>query len=133
MNQFDNNNYLVQSNNLSSNNIINNNTNVSGDVNVNVSGDINVNAINHIPLRMDPQIVDELLTEEMGKLSFQDRNAINEEIHGVISLAPEETPDMIERSLTEMSNTIDRIKHKYTAYVQATTITITTIDIAVWW
>jgi len=123
MNQFDNNNYLVQSNHLSSNNIINNNTNVSGDVNVNVSGDINVNAINHIPLRMDPQIVDELLTEEMGKLSFQDRNAINEEIHGVISLAPEETPDMIERSLTEMSNTIDRIKHKYTAYVQATTIT----------
>ena len=80
----------------------------------------------YTPLQMDPHSVDELLTEEMGKLSFQARNAIYEEIHGVGSLAPEETPELIQRSLIEMSNEIDRIKHKYTAYVEATTTTTTT-------
>ena len=80
----------------------------------------------YTPLQMDPHSVDELLTEEMGKLSFQARNAIYEEIHGVGSLAPEETPELIQRSLIDMSNEIDRIKHKYTAYVEATTTTTTT-------
>ena len=79
----------------------------------------------YTPLQMDPHSVDELLTEEMGKLSFQARNAIYEEIHGVGSLAPEETPELIQRSLIDMSNEIDRIKHKYTAYVEATTTTTT--------
>ena len=80
----------------------------------------------YTPLQMDPHSVDELLTEEMGKLSFQARNAIYEEIHGVGSLAPEETPELIQRSLIDMSNEIDRIKHKYTAYVEATTTTTPT-------
>jgi hypothetical protein len=83
---------------------------------------INSKLKQYTPLRMDPQTVDELLTEEMGKLSFQARNAIFEELHGVGSCAPEETHELIERSLIEMSNEIDRIKHKYTAYVEATTI-----------
>ena len=39
------------------------------------------------PLKMDPQLVDDLLTHEMDKLSFKDRNDIYEEIHGVASLA----------------------------------------------
>lgn len=43
--------------------------------------------------------VDGLLSNEMLKLSFVDRNAINEEIHGVRSLAVEETPQMINNAL----------------------------------
>jgi len=72
------------------------------------------------PLKMDPQIVDDLLTHEMDKLSFKDRNDIYEEIHGVSSLARDETPELIEQSLIEMATEIDRIKHKYVAYIEAT-------------
>ena len=74
------------------------------------------------PLRMDPQIIDDLLIQEMDKLSFKDRNDIYEEIHGVLSLAPKETLELIEQSLIEISLEIDRIKHKYVAYVEATGI-----------
>ena len=74
------------------------------------------------PLNMDPEIVDDLLTQEMDKLSFKDRNDIYEEIHGVASLAPEETPELIEKSLMEMAMEIDRIKHKYAGYEKATGI-----------
>ena len=72
------------------------------------------------PLKMDPQLVDDLLTHEMDKLSFKDRNDIYEEIHGVASLARDETPELVEQSLVKMSLEIDRIKHKYLAYVEAT-------------
>ena len=76
---------------------------------------------NHFkPLKMDPQLVDNLLTHEMDKLSFKDRNDIYEEIHGVASLARHETPELIEESLLEMSLEIDRIQHKYVAYKEAT-------------
>eukprot|EP00536_Pseudo-nitzschia_multiseries_P008764 jgi/Psemu1/199014/e_gw1.229.4.1 len=69
---------------------------------------------------MDPQSVENLLTREIDKLSFKARNEIYEEIHGVASLAPEETPELVEQSLFAMSAEIDRIKHKYVAYVEAT-------------
>ena len=72
------------------------------------------------PLKMDPQIVDDLLTHEMDKLSFKDRNDIYEEIHGVACLSRAESPKLIEQSLSEMSIEIDRIKHKYVAYLEAT-------------
>jgi len=72
------------------------------------------------PLKMDPRVVDDLLTQEMDKLSFKDRNDIYEEIHGVASLARDETPELVEQSLVKMSLEIDRIKHKHLAYVEAT-------------
>jgi hypothetical protein len=72
------------------------------------------------PLKMDPQLVDDFLTHEIDKLSFKDRNDIYEEIHGVVSMAREESPELIEQSLVEISREIDRIKHKYRAYVEAT-------------
>ena len=53
-------------------------------------------------LPIDPNAVDTLLTQELSGLSFQDRSAINEEIHGVRCIAPVETPDFVEKSLREL-------------------------------
>eukprot|EP00531_Pseudo-nitzschia_arenysensis_P001711 CAMPEP_0116142328 /NCGR_PEP_ID=MMETSP0329-20121206/14850_1 /TAXON_ID=697910 /ORGANISM="Pseudo-nitzschia arenysensis, Strain B593" /LENGTH=524 /DNA_ID=CAMNT_0003637557 /DNA_START=271 /DNA_END=1845 /DNA_ORIENTATION=+ len=72
------------------------------------------------PLKMDPKLVDTMLNHEMENLSFKDRNAIYEEIHGVVSLDREETPELIQQSLLEMNMEIDRIQHKYVAYSKAT-------------
>ena len=47
----------------------------------------------------DPKDVDTLLSRELMGLSLNDRNAINEEIHGVNCRSPEETPELLERSL----------------------------------
>ena len=72
------------------------------------------------PISMDPSLIDNMLTHEMENLSFKDRNDIFEEIHGVASLDVEETPDLIQQSLMAMNMEIDRIKHKYIAYTEAT-------------
>mmetsp|Transcript_13515 Transcript_13515/g.31774 ORF Transcript_13515/g.31774 Transcript_13515/m.31774 type:complete len:712 (-) Transcript_13515:1015-3150(-) len=55
----------------------------------------------------DPNVVDELLTKEMFNLSVRDRNDIQEEIHGVRCLAVKETPDLVKRSLEELTKEID--------------------------
>jgi len=47
----------------------------------------------------DPQDAENLLSKEILKLSLSDRNAIQEEMHGVRCLAPEESPDFLERHL----------------------------------
>lgn len=73
-----------------------------------------------LPLKMDPKLVDTMLTHEMDNLSFKDRNDIYEEIHGVVSLDREETPELIQQSLISINIEIDRIKHKYNAYTKAT-------------
>mmetsp|Transcript_14138 Transcript_14138/g.29467 ORF Transcript_14138/g.29467 Transcript_14138/m.29467 type:complete len:172 (+) Transcript_14138:136-651(+) len=59
-----------------------------------------------------PVSLDDLLSRELLQLSLQDRNAINEEIHGVQTFAPEETPDMLEEALSEMAVEIDNIPIK---------------------
>ncbi len=72
------------------------------------------------PLKMDPELVDHLLSHEMENLSFKARNDIYEELHGVASLNPEETPEMIQESIRGLDLEINRIRHKYTAYNKAT-------------
>jgi hypothetical protein len=67
---------------------------------------------------VDTDAVDEMLARQMIDLSFADRNAISEEVHGVRNLAAEETPPMIEKSLWLMNMEIERIEHK-PAYHQA--------------
>ena len=52
---------------------------------------------------------DYLITQELVRLSFQDRNAINEEIHGVRGLAPEETPKLLERTLADLDLFLNEI------------------------
>jgi len=56
--------------------------------------------------------VDDLLSKELLQLSLQDRNAIDEEIHGVQTFAPEETPEMLSNALRKMEIEIDSIPNK---------------------
>lgn len=52
---------------------------------------------------------DDLLTKELRRLSYQDRNDINEEIHGVCLIAPEETAEFLELSLVKLSTCLNQI------------------------
>eukprot|EP00531_Pseudo-nitzschia_arenysensis_P014822 CAMPEP_0116131742 /NCGR_PEP_ID=MMETSP0329-20121206/9172_1 /TAXON_ID=697910 /ORGANISM="Pseudo-nitzschia arenysensis, Strain B593" /LENGTH=641 /DNA_ID=CAMNT_0003626201 /DNA_START=74 /DNA_END=1999 /DNA_ORIENTATION=+ len=53
-------------------------------------------------MALDTKAVEDLLKREMMQLSVQARNDIQEEIHGVKCLAPLETPEFLERSLSEL-------------------------------
>ena len=52
---------------------------------------------------------DDLLTKELSQLPSQDRNTINEEIHEVRTLAPEETPELLEQSLAELPTFLSKV------------------------
>jgi len=56
--------------------------------------------------------LDDLIAQDFNKLSFHDRNAISEEMHGVSSLSPEETPEMVADAVHRLSLEIDDIGHK---------------------
>ena len=68
--------------------------------------------IGEASLPEDPQLVDHLMAKEFLSLSFQDRNAINEEMHGVSCLVPKETPELVDKSLTKLKQEIGRIPSK---------------------
>jgi hypothetical protein len=51
---------------------------------------------------IDPATVDAILGNEINRLSFQQRNDIQEEIHGVKSCGREETPELIEEGLRQI-------------------------------
>ncbi len=65
---------------------------------------------NHVPSRAKE--VDDLLSKELYQLTFADRNAISEEIHGVRCLAPEETPELISGGLMELQRQLDMMPYK---------------------
>jgi len=48
--------------------------------------------------------VENTLAKELLKLSFKDRTAIEEEIHGVRCLTPDETPELLRRTLREFDS-----------------------------
>lgn len=52
---------------------------------------------------IDPDAVDVMLAKEIDDLSFQERNNIYEEIHGVSNMSIKETPQLIEESLRRLS------------------------------
>ena len=54
----------------------------------------------------NPKVIDNLLSKELLQLSMRDRNSIDEEIHGVHALAPEETPQKISEALLLLSKDI---------------------------
>jgi hypothetical protein len=56
--------------------------------------------------------VDDILSNQLLQLSLQDRNAINEEIHGVQTFAPEETSEMLTEALENMDTEIEKISNK---------------------
>ena len=58
-------------------------------------------------LLTDPKVVDKMMADELNSLSFDDREALSEEIHGVRSLAPIETPEMIHNALLDLKKEIE--------------------------
>jgi len=58
---------------------------------------------------LSPDAVDDLLSKELLQLSLNDRNAIVEEVHGVLTLAPDETPQFLEEALLRLSKELDNI------------------------
>ena len=81
---------------FSNNNSSNNN---SGNGSGNGNGDDNDSA--------GIKIADDLLSKELLLLSLEDRNDIQEEIHGVKCIAPIETPQMIAAAVIELSNVLN--------------------------
>jgi hypothetical protein len=68
----------------------------------------------------DPKYVDTLLSKELLRLSLKDRNAIQEEIHGVHCLAPEETPGLLEEALRKLALELEKLPPDETkAYQQS--------------
>jgi hypothetical protein len=69
----------------------------------------------------DPNLVENVLSRELMKLSFQDRNDFQEEIHGVRCIAPTETPELLRRSLYLLQWEIDNAVpfHQKQAYLQS--------------
>lgn len=59
-----------------------------------------------------PENLDEILARDLKALSFKDRKKIQEEIHGVGSVCPEETPEMVAQSLQLMRGHLDAIPTK---------------------
>ncbi|KAL3919914.1 MAG: hypothetical protein SGARI_007079, partial [Bacillariaceae sp.] len=51
-----------------------------------------------------------MLSKELNQLSFADRNALAEEIHGVRSMAPEETPELLAARLLQFQNELDNTR-----------------------
>ena len=50
-----------------------------------------------------------MMAKALNKLAFSSRENINEEIHGVCCLAPEETPEMLNVALQKLSEAVDKI------------------------
>jgi hypothetical protein len=66
----------------------------------------------------DHRAVDDILSQELSLLSFADRNAIHEEIHGVQCLSPEETPELLYNAESQLMRELSFIPRK-DAYDQA--------------
>jgi hypothetical protein len=58
---------------------------------------------------IDPEAVDRMLASITNQMSFEDRNAMQEEIHGVFNMCPEETPFLVQASLSDLSQELMRL------------------------
>lgn len=68
----------------------------------NTSSSTNIGAAEGAHLDLEKQL-DELLSKQLLQMSLNDRNNIQEEIHGVRCLAPEETAEFLEDSLSKLA------------------------------
>jgi len=57
----------------------------------------------------NPDEVEDLMSKEMMQLSMESRLHIQDEIHGVGCMAPEETPKLLATSLEKMRNELDHV------------------------
>ena len=64
-------------------------------------------------IKEDPTLnVDNLLANQLDRLHFTQRNAIFEEIHGVATMAVEETPELLANSLVQLKTELDAMDEK---------------------
>lgn len=57
-------------------------------------------------------LIDNYITENIMKLSLEDRSRVSEEINGVYCMAPEETPEMIQNALQQLEIELGSIPYK---------------------
>lgn len=80
----------------------------------------------------DAKAVDSLLSRELFRLSMNERNAMEEEIHGVHCRAPQETPELLESSLKKLSSILESDQmippHQKQAYLRSQKIPTTYIN-----
>jgi len=57
----------------------------------------------------NPKTIDDLLAEELLFMTAKERNAIQEEVHGVICLSPAETPEFVDKCIDDLAREIDKI------------------------
>lgn len=62
--------------------------------------------------RINPDEVDALLANELTQLSFQDRESMQDEIHGIGTVAQTETPEMVQNAVLAVLEAIQRIPVK---------------------
>jgi hypothetical protein len=61
---------------------------------------------------VDTDAVEEMLSRELAVMSFADRSAINEEVHGVRCLAVAETPQLLEKAFFLFQTQLTRVEQK---------------------
>lgn len=69
-----------------------------------------------------PDLIDagKIVSKDMLKYDLHQRNAMYEEIHGVRSLCPEETPELLSNTLFQLEKELDALPQRQkTAYVQS--------------
>lgn len=69
-----------------------------------------------------PDLIDagKIVSKDMLKYDLHQRNAIYEEIHGVRSMCPEETPELLSETLFQLEKELDALpQRRKTAYVQS--------------
>jgi len=81
------------------------------------------------PADCDPQEIDALLSKELMQLSFNDRNNISEEVHGVRTLAVEEKPFVQDEALAKLQHELNQIPpSEKVAFGKAQTLSITYVN-----
>lgn len=61
---------------------------------------------------VDPSQMDKLIAKEIGGLTLKERDALYEEIHGVSTMALEESPELIKEALENFQNELDKMDSK---------------------
>jgi hypothetical protein len=68
------------------------------------------NGMVRLPIDLDD--VDQHLSKELESLSFKERSQIQEEIHGVFNLSPQESPEMVDEAIANMEQHLNNIQRK---------------------
>ncbi|VEU33385.1 unnamed protein product [Pseudo-nitzschia multistriata] len=78
----------------------------------------------------EPDVADKMLSKELLRMSLKERNAIEEEVHGVGTTAIEETPDRVQESLRLLAFELDEKipPHRKIAYTKSQTIPDTYVN-----